>query len=106
LDTSVESFGQAPIDGPELVECKSHGEQTSAIVCRHVLGPMGERRGWIENKSDPNDTQGWCLECEAQFKSEGGMSEAFRAFNDFAVVCRECYRGIVAYHTLSGGADV
>jgi hypothetical protein len=61
-----------------------------------VLGATGKPRGWIENKSDPDDTQGWCLDCEQLFEIEGGMTEAFRTFNNFALVCDLCYQEIVA----------
>jgi hypothetical protein len=46
------------------------------------------------------------MDCEATFEAEGGMTDAFRAFNDFALVCDQCYRDIVSYHSLPAGADV
>lgn len=47
--------------------------------------------GFIENSSDPDDLQAWCDQCEAFFVREGGLTEAFRKFNDLAVVCDFCY---------------
>lgn len=29
--------------------------------------------------------------CEAMFEAEDGMTEAFRRFNDMAIVCVTCY---------------
>jgi hypothetical protein len=102
----LDNSAQSSTDAPALLICSGHGERPSAVVCRHVLGVCGEPKGWVENKSGPNDTQGWCLDCEAKFESEGGMTDAFLAFNDFALVCDKCYLDIVAHHSWSVGADV
>lgn len=41
---------------PIYVDCGTHGKRVSAIVCRHLLKPEGERVGFIENSSDPSFT--------------------------------------------------
>jgi hypothetical protein len=59
--------------------------------------------GFVENTSDPHDLQAWCDECEAYFTREGALTEAFKRFNDFAVVCVACYSELKARH--SRGVD-
>lgn len=54
--------------------------------------------GFVENSSDPEDLQAWCDACEALFIAEGDMTECFRQFNDFAVVCDSCYAILKARH--------
>ena len=49
------------------------------------------------------DLQAWCDECEAYFTREGALTEAFKRFNDFAVVCVACYSELKARH--SRGVD-
>jgi hypothetical protein len=84
---------------PTFVECGEHGSRVAAVVCRHMLGEA-PRAGFIENSDDPNDLQAWCHACEAMFEAEGDKTEAFRAFNDFAVVCVDCYRECRSRHSL------
>jgi hypothetical protein len=81
-----------------LIECSEHGERRSAIVCRHLLQENSNPIGFIENSSDPGDYQAWCCACEELFLKENEMTEAFRRFNDFAVVCEVCYEQIKARH--------
>ncbi len=81
------------------VKCDTHGNRTPAVVCRHMINARDEVVGFIENSSDPGDLQAWCDRCEAFFVSEGEMTEAFRKFNDFAVVCDFCYANFRARHS-------
>lgn len=83
---------------PLLVDCGAHGKRVAAVVCGHMLGPPPEHLGFVENSSDPNDLQGWCLACEETFTLEGSMTEAFLAFNQAAVVCVKCYAELKAWH--------
>ena len=83
---------------PQFVDCGKHGQRVSAVVCRHLVKASGERVGFIENSSDPNDLQAWCQKCEIFFEEEGGMTEKFRVFNDMALVCVVCYENSKEYH--------
>lgn len=76
---------------PLLIACGSHGSRVSAVVCRHMFGADRPPVGFVENSDDPNDLQAWCAMCEAKFEAEGGMTDAFREFNDMALVCVVCY---------------
>ena len=83
-----------------MVNCGPHGRRQSTVVCRHLLQSDGEPAGFIENCSDPDDLQAWCYHCEEKFQLEDGMTEAFRTFNDYALVCVVCYGDIKARHSL------
>ncbi len=72
--------------------------RTAAVVCWHHLSVQDRAVGFIENSDNPIDLQAWCLACEAMFVSEGEMTEKFRAFNDFVLVCVECYAEIKVRH--------
>lgn len=84
---------------PTLINCGSHGKRVSAVVCKHLQDSAGAPAGFIENSSDPHDLQAWCHWCEEKFEQEGGMTDAFRAFNGVAIVCIVCYREAKARHT-------
>ena len=73
------------------VKCGTHGERVAAVVCRHMLNSKDMAVGFVENSSDPQDLQAWCEECEAFFLEEDALTEAFKAFNDRAIVCDFCY---------------
>jgi hypothetical protein len=87
---------------PMFVDCGVHGKRVAAVVCCHMLKPEGERVGFIENSSEPNDLQAWCNKCELVFEAESGMTDKFRAFNNMAVVCVECYKKSKDYHAING----
>jgi hypothetical protein len=80
------------------IECR-HGSLTAAVVCRHHLAKEEEVLGFVENSSDPDDLQAWCDQCEAFFSREGELTDDFRRFCDFAVVCVVCYSEIKARHS-------
>ncbi|MBU2983993.1 hypothetical protein KO528_01400 [Saccharophagus degradans] len=77
---------------PMFVDCGIHGKRVAAVVCCHMLKPEGEKVGFIENSSEPNDLQAWCYKCESVYEAESGMTERFREFNKMAVVCVACYQ--------------
>ncbi len=52
----------------------------------------------MENSSDPENLQAWCDACESLFLAEGDMTERFRQFNNFAVVCDFCYANLRDKH--------
>jgi len=81
------------------VKCGTHGERVAAIVCRHMLNSKDKAVGFVENSSDPSDLQAWCDECEAFFVQEDALTEAFKAFNDSAVVCDFCYASLKERHS-------
>lgn len=85
---------------PLFVDCGPHGRRVSAVVCRHLLETEAVPAGFVENSDDPHDLQAWCHACEELFQAEGEMTEAFREFNDMAIVCVACYAEAKSRHTL------
>ena len=85
-------------DEPNTIDCDIHGTSPSAIVCGHLLRPTDAILGFVENSSDPDDLQAWCDACEDLFVREQGLTEAFRQFCDFAVVCTGCYAQLKTLH--------
>ena len=81
------------------ISCGQHGDRGEAIVCRHHLAVQKWAVGFVENSGDPSDLQAWCDECEEFFVREGEKTEAFVRFNDFAVVCVDCYASMKARHS-------
>ena len=81
-----------------MIVCGSHGERLSAVVCRHHLTVVDRSVGFIENSDDPDDLQAWCDDCEDLFLREGDKTEEFLKFNDFALVCVDCYVRLRARH--------
>jgi hypothetical protein len=89
---------------PLTVSCGDHGERIAAIVCGHMLTPTDRILGFVENKSDPNDLQAWCGDCEGLFLREQEMTEEFRRFNDMTIVCVICYAKLKERHTKPEGS--
>jgi hypothetical protein len=87
-------------DGPLMVDCGPHGRRIAAVVCCHMLSEEGPV-GFIENSSDPDDLQAWCDACEEEFAREEGLTPAFEAFNDRAIVCDICYQELKERHSLN-----
>jgi hypothetical protein len=83
-----------------MLNCGTHGERASAVVCKHMLLNNPAPTGFIENCSDPDDLQAWCHQCEEKFDQEGGMTDVFRSFNDMALVCVDCYDDAKKRHSL------
>ncbi len=81
------------------VKCGTHGTVSSAVVCGHLLQKTDRVLGFVENSSEPDDLQAWCGACEEFFLNEGEMTEAFRAFNNFSLVCEFCYADIKQRHS-------
>jgi hypothetical protein len=79
------------------IECRMHGPRPTAVVCRHMIESI-EARGFVENNSDPEDLQAWCYSCELMYEREQALTEAFRDFNRFAVVCVDCYTDLKKRH--------
>lgn len=80
------------------VNCGTHGRRAAAVVCCHLLEARDAIVGFIENCSDPDDLQAWCARCEAMFLTAGELTDDFRRFNDFRVVCDFCYIAIRERH--------
>ena len=86
-------------DDPLLVDCGAHGKRVAAVICRHML-MSDEPVGVVENSDDPNDLQAWCFACEEKFQAEGEITDSFRDFNNFALVCAVCYAEAKHRHTM------
>jgi hypothetical protein len=82
-----------------VTRCGRHGKAVTAIVCCHHVAKTDHVLGFVETCSEPDNLQAWCDDCERLFASEGDMTEAFRRYNDFKVVCGACYAEIRARHT-------
>jgi hypothetical protein len=88
------------------IDCGVHGKgRVSAVVCRHQLDVHDRSVGFVENSDDPDDPQAWCSDCEAVFVQEGGMTDAFVDFNNFAVVCVDCYQRLKSRHSRESGGN-
>jgi len=85
---------------PLMLNCGTHGERKSAVVCKHMRRNESAPAGFIENCSDPDDLQAWCYQCEEKFDLECGMTDAFKSFNDMALVCIDCYEDAKKRHSL------
>lgn len=86
---------------PRIINCGTHGTGVAAVVCRHHIDAHDHVVGFVENSDDPGDLQAWCDRCEAFFLAEGDKTDAFREFNDFAVVCIQCYSLLKSRHSNS-----
>jgi hypothetical protein len=82
-----------------FIDCKCHGKTISSIVCCHLIKNFGQSAGFIENSNIPEDLQAWCNECESLFNIELELTDKFKAFNDFSVVCCKCYQDIKVKHS-------
>lgn len=82
-----------------VTRCGTHDKVVNAIVCGHHLRETTRVLGFVENCAEPDNLQAWCDACERVFVAEGGLTEAFRSFNDFQVVCGACYAEIRARHS-------
>jgi len=80
------------------VDCDKHGRGIAAIVCRHQCNEKEAPIGFIENCTEPGDKQAWCHKCEEYFIEQGDMTDAFKEFNDMAIVCEACYDIIKSKH--------
>lgn len=81
------------------VDCDKHGRGIAAVVCRHLCNEKEKPAGFIENSSEPGDRQAWCHKCEEFFTEQGEMTEAFKKFNDMALVCEACYEDLKSRHS-------
>jgi len=88
-------------DDEGWIDCDCHGRCRSAIVCTHHVDQREQPAGFVENRSDPDDLQAWCFACERMFVAEGELTESFRRFNDFAVVCVSCYHELRQRHWIA-----
>lgn len=97
------SDGTTPDGSPLMVDCGPHGKRVAAVVCCHMLSAQDRVVGFTENSSDPHDLQAWCEECEHMFQSKGEITEAFKKFNEMAVVCEVCYAELKVRHQILSG---
>jgi hypothetical protein len=79
-------------ENPVFINCEDHGRRVGGVICCHVHGENSPDRQFLENRSDPDDLQGWCDLCEQKFRDEGGMTPTFLEFNDAKLVCDIHYR--------------
>jgi hypothetical protein len=85
---------------PSTTTCDTHETtHASAIVCGHMIG-SDRVLGFVENSTEPDDLQAWCNACEQMFLREQELSEAFREFCNFAVVCDACYARLKKQHSV------
>ena len=82
------------------VQCGVHGSRTAAVVCGHMIAPTERCVGFVENRSDPDDLQAWCDDCESFYLREGRLTAAFEEFNDRKIVCEFCYQDFRKRHSI------
>lgn len=82
------------------ISCPRHGRGRCAVVCTHQLETKTHPVGFVDN-SAPGDLQAWCHACEKLFLAEGGMTDAFLAFNHARVVCISCFDHVRERHTVA-----
>jgi hypothetical protein len=85
---------------PMMIDCGTHGQRVSAVVCRHMLQTEPSPSGFVENSDDVNDLQAWCYLCEEKFEQEGGMTDNFKEFNGMTIVCIVCYNDSKLRHAI------
>ncbi len=78
-------------EDPITIDCCHGRGQTAAVICCHQLCLEGPAVGWVEFGSDADNLQAWCERCEAAFLREGEKTQSFLEFNDFKMVCVQCY---------------
>ena len=82
-----------------ISQCGTHDKPVDAVVCCHHVQATNAVLGFVENSCEPGDLQAWCDDCERLFVSEGEMTEHFRRYNNFKVVCGMCYSDLRARHS-------
>ena len=87
------------INSELMIKCGTHGSQTPAVVCCHMIQMKERVVGFVENNDDPNDLQAWCEACEQLFVREGEMIAEFRKFNDMTIICDFCYAQLKEKHS-------
>ena len=89
-----------------VTRCGTHDKAADAIVCCHHVQTTSAVVGFVENCAEPENLQAWCDDCERMLVAEGEMTEEFRRYNDFKVVCSACYASIRARHSRTGILDL
>lgn len=80
------------------VECRVHGAQGPAFVCRHLNleTPVGFVEGFDPEDPDAPLWQAWCAACDRILVAEGDWNDRSEAFAGVRMVCRACYREMKA----------
>ncbi|HSG32296.1 MAG TPA: hypothetical protein VLB82_12225 [Thermodesulfobacteriota bacterium] len=78
------------------MECKKHGENRPAFVCKHLQN--GEGVGFIESQDtfDPEwpFKNTWCADCEKVLVLEGEWNNVSENFAGVMAICEGCYQDI------------
>ena len=83
-----------------VVECGTHGEQSPAYVCSHLLEGLRIRDirsiGFHESEPEPEDSEpcGWCQACEEVRTAEGGWNDRSERHAKIKLVCTGCFEAI------------
>jgi hypothetical protein len=71
-------------DGERSVQCSGHGQVTAAFVCTHLFDQLVHKSsvavGFFEPDVQDEEPNGWCRECDAVMRREGGWNDASEAF--------------------------
>ncbi|HSR40780.1 MAG TPA: hypothetical protein VLL48_01380, partial [Longimicrobiales bacterium] len=88
----------------KTVECRLHGEEGPAYVCRHLNleEPVGFVEGYDPDEPDVELFQAWCAACDEVLDREGEWNERSEWFAGIRLVCRACYRETRALNRTGG----
>ena len=85
-------------DGEDrLVHCDSHGEQTAAFVCRHLLRKPAERSAGFNWWLDDTDPVALCDACAAEVGDVSPWPDEF-VDDNLRLICRNCFLDIAEAH--------
>lgn len=77
-----------------IVQCNTHGKQTMAFICHHLLD-NAENIGFNEFEIEDQDhPDAWCNACHEQWKNYNHSEEEqekWETLVDFRIVCGMCY---------------
>lgn len=77
------------------IECREHGKQQAAYVCRHIVQSLGDGkpRGFWSSEASPDNPRpdSWCSECEEMVNRVGEWNDESEAFAGVKLLCGACY---------------
>ena len=77
-----------------FIICDTHGEQTKAYVCAHLIGSMRSSVALglffeIDEDGCPN---AWCFDCENRLQAaDNNWTPELMKFADIKVICKSCF---------------
>lgn len=78
-----------------LVSCSTHGKQTKAYVCVHLMASLNDHqpRGLFVEIDDDGCPNGWCTDCENKLQAAGNRwSPELERAADISLICCSCFK--------------